>query len=1076
MDDQVKASFFIRKIFAMNTHKSLDKLVYELKERAKELNCLYNVQELLIDRNKTVDDVLRGIIEVLPPGWQYPEICQAKITYRGSVYKSDKYRETPWVLNSDIVVQNEIVGTITVCYTEERPLIDEGPFLKEERKLINTVSEQIGFYLLHQHLRSVFEEKGTIPKEKKPEWWTILEMLKGTDPELLIRISRKMINYLGWSGIKEVETLFDYFNPVYEKDSGLFKEVNRPYQAQKKDDLMFVSFEIFKLAEKHLSEKEILANIHKWIKEDKSGFLVDILENTGSSLVEISNAIERFHHLLPHGLELSEPRKQSFRVALIRRLLSDQPEYINVAKRFIDINDFNELFKRIISIVGSHGKLGGKGAGLFLSRYILKKSTGRIPLLKGIKTPKTWYLTSDGLLNFIKYNNLEDIVEQKYKDVEQIRKEYPYISHVFKNSSFSPEVINGLSLALDDFGRVPLIIRSSSLLEDRFNTAFAGKYKSLFIANQGPKEKRLQELMDAIAEVYASTFGPDPIEYRREQGLLDFHEEMGILIQEVVGKRVGKYFLPAFAGVAFSHNDFRWSDRIKKEDGLVRVVPGLGTRAVDRLSDDYPVLFSPGQPNLRVNVTIDEVIRYSPKKMDVINLETNGFETIDIKTLLKETGSDYPAIHQIVSILTENYIQEPKKLGMDFQKDNYVVTFGGLINNTGFPEQINSILKVLEEELNGPVDIEFAHDGKDFYLLQCRPLSYGKINKPAPIPYDIPEEKIIFTANKFVPDGTVSNISHIVYVDPKKYGELTEYEDLKAIGRAVGKLNNILPKRQFILMGPGRWGSRGDIKLGVSVIYSDINNTAVLIEIARKQKNYIPELSFGTHFFQDLVESRIMYLPLYPDDPGVIFRESFFAESKNILEDLIPDLACYSEVIKVIDVSFTTGGKVLNILMNSNEEKAVAILSESTRVIEADISKEKIYENIRDDDIHWKWRLDFAENIAANLDPERFGVKGFYVFGSTKNATARSSSDIDIIIHFQGTPKQRRDLLLWLEGWSLSLDHMNFLRTGYKTTGLLDVHIVTDEDIKNRDSFAIKIGAVTDAARPLPMGSRLKKN
>ena len=120
----------------MNTRKSLDKLVNELKERAKELNCLYKVQELLNDRKKTVDDVLRGIIEVLPPGWQYPEICQAKIEYQNLSYKSDHYQETPWVLNSDIVIQNEIVGMISVCYTEERPLIDEGPFLKEERKLV----------------------------------------------------------------------------------------------------------------------------------------------------------------------------------------------------------------------------------------------------------------------------------------------------------------------------------------------------------------------------------------------------------------------------------------------------------------------------------------------------------------------------------------------------------------------------------------------------------------------------------------------------------------------------------------------------------------------------------------------------------------------------------------------------------------------------------------------------------------------------------------------------------------------------------------------------------------------------
>ena len=1060
----------------MSTQKPVNKLLNDLKERAKELTCLYKVQGLLNDKDKSIDNVLLGVIETIPPGWQFPEICQAKIVFGDLVFKSDHFKDSQWVLNSDIVIQNEIAGVISVYYSEKRPAIDEGPFLKEERKLINTISEQLGFYLLHQRLKSVFEKKLQPLEENISGWWTILEMLKKTDPELLIRISRKMINYLGWSGIKEVDKLFDHFNPVYNEESGLFKEANRPYQAQKKENLITISVEVFKLAEMHLNEEEILTNIHNWIKEDKSGFLVDILEDTGSSLADISNAIERFHHLLPHGLELSDPRKKSFRVALIRRLLGDQPEYVNVAKRFIEVNDFNELFKRIISISGSYGKLGGKGAGLFLSKYILKKTSAQNEFLKDIKTPKTWYLNSDGLLHFIKYNNLEDIVEQKYKDIDQIRKEYPYISHVFKNSSFPPEVVNGLSMTLDDFGTVPLIVRSSSLLEDRFNTAFAGKYKSLFIANQGTKNERLQELLDAIAEVYASTFGPDPIEYRKERNLLDYHEEMGILIQEVVGKKVGNYFLPAFAGVAFSHNDYRWSSRIKKEDGLIRLVPGLGTRAVDRLSDDYPTLISPGQPNLRVNVTIDEIVRYSPKKMDVINLKSRVFETIDMQRLLEESGNEFPAISQIVSLVTENYIQQPKKLGMDFSKENYVITFDGLINNTDFTKQINSVLKILQKELGGPVDIEFAHDGENFYLLQCRPLSYSKINKPAVIPYNEEKEKIIFSANKFIPDGTVSNISHIVYVDPKKYNEISDYENLVDVGRTIGKLNKILPKRQFILMGPGRWGSRGDIKLGVSVTYSEISNTAMLIEIARKQKNYVPELSFGTHFFQDLVESRIQYLPLYPDDYGIVFQEQFFTNSKNILIDLLPDLAKFSEVIKVIDVPNTTKGGVMNILMNSNEEKAMAILAKSTGIAEFSLKTEEIFEKPASDDIHWKWRLDYAENIAANIDPERFGVKGFYIFGSTKNATARSGSDIDVIIHFQGTDNQRKKLEAWLEGWSLSLDHMNFLRTGYRTTGLLDVHIITKEDIENRDSYAVKIGAVTDAARPLPVGTHLLKN
>ncbi len=156
---------------------------------------------------------------------------------------------------------------------------------------------------------------------------------------------------------------------------------------------------------------------------------------------------------------------------------------------------------------------------------------------------------------------------------------------------------------------------------------------------------------------------------------------------------------------------------------------------------------------------------------------------------------------------------------------------------------------------------------------------------------NLPEASVLFSANRYVSNGRVADITHIVYVDPDRYGELAEHADLVAVGEAVGKLNKLLPRRQFILMGPGRWGSRGDIKLGVRVTYSDINNTAMLIEIARKKGNYVPDLSFGTHFFQDLVESGIRYLPLYPDDEGAKFNERFLLEATNSLAGHCPECA-----------------------------------------------------------------------------------------------------------------------------------------------------------------------------------------
>ncbi len=1058
----------------MRESKSLEKIIVDLKERAKELNCLYEVQEILHKPGTTIDEICISIIKAIPPGWQYPDICQAKIIFRGSEYTTSGFQESKWAQCTPIKIQDEEAGKICVIYTEERPKLDEGPFLKEERKLIDTIASQFGLHVLHCQLKKIFEEKKYLSKRKMNEWEVIVDLLKRTDPKLLIRISRKMVNYLYWNGIKEAEELLNYFTPAYKEEDDLLIETNRPHQQKAGNDLTKLSPKIFQTAGKYLSEKEILANIQKWIKEDHSGFLVNILENTGSSLAEISSAVERFHHITPHGLELSPPREKSFRVALINRLLSEQHSFIKIAKQFIKVDSFTELMHKFIFPVGSHGKLGGKSAGLFLAQQILKRESKENALLGKIKTPKTWYITSDGLFNFISFNNLEDIIEQKYKDIGQVRQEYPYVVHIFKNSSFTPEIIKGLSMALDDFGEVPLIVRSSSLLEDRMGAVFAGKYKSLFIANQGTKQERLIELLDAVSEVYASTFGPDPIEYRSEQGLLDYHEEMGILIQEVVGKKVGPYFFPAFAGVAFSHNEFRWSSRIKRSDGLIRMVPGLGTRAVDRVSDDYPVLIAPGQAQLRVNVTLDEIIRYSPRKIDVINVEKRSFETIELRHLFREYGHEFPYLTKLVSIINETHLQPARPMGIDFSKDSLVVTFDGLVNNTSFIKQIQAVSHTLQKNYDYPVDIEFAHDGEDFYLLQCRSQSSRPECSPASIPDDILPEDIIFTANKYISNGTISDITHIVYVDPQKYSSLTSRKDLLAVGRAIGLLNKILPKRQFILMGPGRWGSRGDIKLGVSITYSDINNTAMLIEIARKQKDYVPELSFGTHFFLDLVEADIRYLPLYPDESGINFNENFLLHSKNILAEVLPDYAELQGTIHVIDVASFTGGRVLQVLLNSDTEYGVGILAHPTEISGLKEKRKASLSKAQKVETHWRWRLQYTMELASRLDAERFGVKNLYLFGSTKNATAGPASDIDILIHFAGTDAQRTILLSWLEGWSLSLSRINYMRTGYYTENLLDIHIITDEDIKNHSSYAAKIGAVTDAARPLPLGTAVK--
>lgn len=1059
----------------MNKEKqSVDRLIWGLQERAKELNCLYSIEELMNKPDSQIDEVCQRIVDAIPPGWQYPDICIAEVQLEDTSYYSPGFKPTPWVQSEDIIVQDKKVGKISVYYTKEMPKADDGPFLKEETKLLETIVDRLSHFIMYNRMKMVFQEyqsaKKDIIEHKASEWQVAINFLRQTDKNLFFNISRRMLNHLCWSGIDEAEQLLQDSSPGWKKEEiELADDENRPYHKRVLSFSEKLSEETFRIASKYLTSEQIIANIQKWIQEDRLSFLVQVA-NRNLPLAEVVDAIRRYHHIVPEGIELPPASKRGVQVSLIRRFLSDQPEFINIAKDYIEIDDFYNILDRIVFPPGSHGRLGGKSTGLFLGQQIIKKSKSPDADLDNIKMPKTWYLTSDVLFNFLNHNNLNEVVEQKYKDINQVRLEYPHIVQTFKNCDFPTEIVQGLSMILDDFKDKPIIVRSSSLLEDRAGAAFSGKYKSLFLANQGSKQERLAALTDAIAEVYASVYGPDPIDYRAERGLLDFVEEMGIMIQEVVGTRIGDYYFPAFAGVIFSRNEFRWSPRIKKDDGLLRIVPGLGTRAVDRLSNDYPVLISPGQIGLRVNTTVEEIVRYAPKNIDAINLKTNSFETIEIKHLLKKFGSKIPNINKIISIHDGHVIRTPMGNEIDFEKDDLVVTFDGLLSKTKFIDRLNNLITLLEEKLGAPVDIEFACDGDDFYLLQCRAQSYTEGTEPAQIPKHIPRDRIIFTANRYISNGRIPDITHIVYVDPQKYEKLSDHSALIAVGRAIGSLNKLLPRKRFILMGPGRWGSRGDIKMGVKVTYSDISNTAVLIEIARKKRDYLPEPSFGTHFFQDLVESEIRYLPLYPDDSGIIFNDNFLSGAENMLANALPEYAFLSDTLKVIDVVKNTSGLQLRILLNAEQDEAVGILREPS--LESHPSLASADYSGRRAENHWAWRLRMAELIASQLDPERFGIKGFYVFGSTKNATAGPKSDIDILIHFQGSKKQKEDLRHWLEGWSLCLDETNRLRTGYKTDGILDIHYVNDADIANKTSYAVKIGAVTDAARSFPMLSK----
>lgn len=678
-------------------------------------------------------------------------------------------------------------------------------------------------------------------------------------------------------------------------------------------------------AVRYLKPHEIDDVVNLTIKREEIQSLADIANLPSVSFGLLVGQLRRFASLPIGETQLDLADVMGLRVALIKHFISDQLEFVGIAKHYITIRDFDELTRRIIGPDHGMGRIGGKAAGMYLAWKILTSPQATPDPMTDLAIPESWYLRSDVIEQVLDYNNLHELRTHKYRSPEEIREEYPLIRAMLRNVEFPEEVVEQLRLMLEQVGTHPLIIRSSSLLEDRLGVAFSGKYASVFVPNQGHPEERLRALLTAIGEVYASTLAPDPIAYRREHNLLDYNEDMAVLIQKVVGRRVGRYFLPAFAGVAFSRNEYRWSPRIRREDGLLRLVMGLGTRAVERVGAEYPRMVALGFPTLRPEAHANEIIKRAQRTVDAINLEANRFESVPLEALLS-AGEPFPMLDHIVSIYREGALYPPTTAFVDAPPDQLHVTFDKLLAGTDFPATMRQILTRLERAYGVPVDVEFAHDGERLYILQCRSLSQSPDVSAVRIPRDLPQEDIVFTANRFVRTGLARGIEYVVYVDPQAYDELRSTAERINVGRIVGRLNDRLADRRFILIGPGRWGTN-DLRLGVRVSYADINHARMLIEIARRRGGYVPEVSFGTHFFQDLVEANILYLPLYPDEPGNVFNEDFFLKSPNALPELLPAAARFEPVVRVIHVPGVSGGRSLTVAMDGDADRAVAYLA-----------------------------------------------------------------------------------------------------------------------------------------------------
>ena len=631
---------------------------------------------------------------------------------------------------------------------------------------------------------------------------------------------------------------------------------------------------------------------------------------------------KRIEELPPEKRKEMDHHLQEIVVVIIKTIVSDRLEYVGTARKWFTVEDLLDIRRRRFG----KGKIGGKAAGIELAWKILQSDK---QLLEQVRVPKSYFIATDVFDRFKRANNLMGVMNQKYKSTAEVREQYSGIRESFAAGQLPDEILDNLRNLLQKSGRTPLIVRSSSLLEDSYGTSFAGKYDSYFCANQGSLEENLAALTIAITQIYASVYSPDALLYRQRMGVLDYSERMAVLIQLVEGEQHGHWFFPPIAGVAFSRNPFRWTPRIKPEDGLVRLVCGLGTRAVDR-TDDYARMIALSHPALRPESGSEAIRHYSQKKMDLLNLKTNRLETQPINVVL---NGRLAWIRLLAKQRSDGDLRKLVVLNPNIDPASLVLTFDQMLEQTEFVPQIKRMLRTLSKYYDTAVDVEFtariAREGKThkvtLCLVQCRPQSYRADRAAEAIPLDIEEADKVLGTCSMVPDGRVDGITFVVVVPLAKYEALADPIQKTGIGRVVGRLNQILQGEPFVLIGPHRWGSNNP-DLGVKVTYADVYNSRMLIELVPGSGAESGEPSYGTHFFQDLVEANIYPLAINVDNEKGFFRDSHFADAPNLLAKLSPQDADFADVVQVYNVPASCGGKTLSVMMDASSEEALGFL------------------------------------------------------------------------------------------------------------------------------------------------------
>ena len=580
---------------------------------------------------------------------------------------------------------------------------------------------------------------------------------------------------------------------------------------------------------------------------------------------------------------------------IIRSTMTKDSRLKMLVKEYFKPEDYFMLRDRMI---GS-GAIGGKACGMLLARKIAETE---IPeFLEHNEPHDSFYIGSDVFYTYIASNG-----DWKLRIRQRTKEGYFSVAEELQqhllNGTFPSKIREQFINVLEYFGQSPFIVRSSSFLEDGFGNAFAGKYESVFCVNQGSPEERLKAFEQAVRKVYASTMDFSALEYRLLRGLDKKDEQMAILVQRVSGSYYGKYFMPGAAGVGYSHSAYKWLPDMDPKAGMLRIVMGLGTKAVDRTKEDYPRLANLDRPSVTAMTTVAQKHRFSQRYIDVLDCEKNALREVSMDTLLSVLPLWYKKM-----VLEHDYEAEDRLRQMGRRQDVWFVSCQKLLETKAFTSLMQKILKVLERVYGNPVDIEYTvnmDNTGDFVvnLLQCRPLYLGQEGKNVDLKSLNLKEVFFHIKDSSMGTSGKRKMDVIVQVDPVLYYQYP-YHKKYDVAAAIGKVNHYYRQsgKKLLLMTPGRIGTSSP-ELGVPVAFKDISNFSAVCEVSDNRAGYMPELSYGSHMFQDLTEAEITYGAIYNNEKTLTYNPDLFAENPDLFPKICPEYPELQEMIQVREV------------------------------------------------------------------------------------------------------------------------------------------------------------------------------